>query len=87
MGAAVSAPVVHTEWNPEQGKALPSRKDNLPHEEAKTAVASLIKSTARNDVVSVPQAIETRHPGRGHCDAADTDIVSPCNGDLPGSRP
>ncbi|CAE7860007.1 unnamed protein product [Symbiodinium necroappetens] len=43
----------YTEWNPEQGKALPSRKDNLPHEEAKTAVARLIKSTARNDVVSI----------------------------------
>ena len=37
----------YTEWNPEQGKALPSRKDNLPHEEAKTALARLIKSTAR----------------------------------------
>ena len=30
------------EWNPEQKKALPSSRDNLPREDAKRAVVQLI---------------------------------------------
>ena len=44
-----------TEWNQEQRKALPSSKDNLPHEEAKIAVAG---HTARSDVVHRFQSLK-----------------------------
>ncbi|CAE7290979.1 pksN [Symbiodinium microadriaticum] len=52
----------YTEWNAEQKKALPSSRDNLPHEEAKRAVNNLLKITAKDDIVHRFQSLKPLKP-------------------------
>eukprot|EP00439_Symbiodinium_sp_Y106_P069638 s5128_g12.t1 len=49
---------IYNEWNPEQKKALPSSRDNLPREDAKKAVAQLIKNTAKDGTVHRFQSLK-----------------------------
>ena len=53
---------VYTEWNAEQKKALPASKDNLTHENAKQAVANLLKNTATDGVVHRFQSLKPLRP-------------------------
>ena len=49
-------------WNAEQKKALPSSKDNLSHDQAKQAVANLLRNTAKDGVVHRLQSLKPLRP-------------------------
>ena len=53
---------VCNEWSPEQRKALASSRDNLQHEDAKRAVAQLIKNTAKDGTVHRFQSLKPLKP-------------------------
>lgn len=52
----------YMEWNAEQKKALPSSRDNLPHQEAKRAINNLLKITAKDDIVHRFQSLRPLKP-------------------------
>ncbi|CAE7406544.1 unnamed protein product [Symbiodinium sp. CCMP2592] len=52
----------YTEWHAEQRKALPSSRDNLTHDNAKKAVARLLKLTAKDGIVHRFQSLKPLKP-------------------------
>ncbi|CAE6924592.1 unnamed protein product [Symbiodinium sp. CCMP2592] len=52
----------YTEWHAEQQKALPSSRDNLTHDNAKKAVARLLKLTAKDGTVHRFQSLKPLKP-------------------------
>ena len=53
---------VYIEWSVEQKKALPTSVDNLTHENAKQAVANLLRNTAKDGIVHRFQSLKPLRP-------------------------